>query len=195
MSELTSKSVLHGICDGADDAAWARFLTIYGPLLDSWMRRRGVPADIADDVRQEVLMKVHQEIDQFQHNGRPGAFRAWLRQVTAHRLRTVLRRQWREPQAAGNELFDLADQLGEDDSKLTHAWNAEHDAELLQRLLQLIAPDFQPHSMLAFRRIVLENQRPETVAADLGMSLNAVRIAQSRVLAALRRVGEGILET
>lgn len=194
MSDLTSLSVLNGIRGTSDHAGWSRFVSIYSPLLDNWLRRRSVPEDIAEDVRQEVLIKLHQEIEQFQHNGRPGAFRAWLRQITAHRLRTVLRRQWRQPQAGGEALLDLADQLGEDDSQLTKAWNAEHDADLLERLLQLISPDFQENSIAAFRRVVLEGHLAESVAVDLGMTLNAVRIAQSRVLAALRRVGEGLLE-
>jgi DNA-directed RNA polymerase specialized sigma24 family protein len=137
---------------------------------------------------------VHQEIGGFDHNGRPGAFRNWLRTVMANRLRTVLRRQWREPQHPQQAWADVAEQLADDNSGLSQAWNAEHDAYLLERLMQLVAPDFKENSILAFRRVVLERREAAAVAEELDLTVNAVRIAQSRVLAALRKVGEGILD-
>src|SRR5687767_13659173 len=131
MSDITSMTLLGHLRTGSKGEAWQRFATIYEPLLEGWLRRRGVPTDVAEDVRQEVLTKVYQEIENFQHNGRPGAFRAWLRAVMAHRLRTIQRQRWREGEGNRPDWSDVVEQLGDEDSAMTRLWNAEHDACLI----------------------------------------------------------------
>jgi RNA polymerase sigma-70 factor, ECF subfamily len=56
------------------------------------------------------------------------------------------------------------------------------DEFVLKRLLDLIEPDFQPATWRAFRRQVIDGESAETVAGELGMTVNAVSIAKSRVL-------------
>lgn len=194
MIDQTSSSLLLALQQSPDATAWQRFLDLYGPLMQSWLRRQGAPQDVVDDVHQEVLLKVHQEIGGFAHNGRPGAFRCWMRKLVSHRLRTILRQRWKSPSVNEAHLQDLAEQLGTDDSGLARLWDDEHDTYVAARLLQLIAPQFNEKTMLAFRSVVLGRQEPREVANQLGMSVNAVRIAQSRVLAALRELGASLLD-
>lgn len=191
MSDQTSMSLLNGLRTVDNAAAWRRFVTIYEPLLQTWLRRRSVPSSIADDVLQDTLLIVSQEIVDFQHNGRVGAFRAWLRQILVHRLRTAARRVERAGEAL---LSDLAEQLSDPHSALTQAWDQQHNTFVLERLLELAEPRFEPKTITAFRRLFLQEEAVEQVAADLNLSVNAARIAQSRVLAALRELGEEFLE-
>jgi RNA polymerase sigma-70 factor (ECF subfamily) len=179
---------------GNDASAWERFHEVYSGLIEGWLRRRGVPDHVAEDVRQEVLVKVYEQIGSFDHNGRVGAFRKWLRIVMQHRLRTVQRREWRRVEDQAPDWSKLADQLADDGSELSHLWDVEHDAHVIDRLLSLVAREFKELSLLAFRRVVLGGEGVTEVAESLGMTPNAVRIAQSRVLSALRRVGEGLLD-
>jgi hypothetical protein len=71
MQEDTSTSLILRMRTAVDDDVWQRFYLIYAPLIEEWLRRRGVPHSAAEDVRQEVLLKVYQEIRAFEHNGRP----------------------------------------------------------------------------------------------------------------------------
>ena len=192
--DRTSLTLLGQLRSEDNDPAWSRFTIIYGPLMFGWLKRRGVPDDVAEDVRQEVLIKVFREIRQFDHNGRTGAFRAWLRLVMMHRLRTIQRRSFRPGEANSPDWSIVADQLEDDNSEMSRLWDAEHDRHLIERLLEMVASEFQEKSMVAFRRVVLQNEDAEKVALDLGLSVNAVRIAQSRVLASLRRVGAGLID-
>ena len=192
--DRTSLTLLGQLKQNADDTAWLRFSDIYVPLIFGWLRRRGIPEDVAEDVRQDVMLKVFNEIRGFDHNGRTGAFRAWLKQVMTHRLRTVQRRSYRPAESSPADFNELADQLANETSDITLQWDAEHDQHLIERLLEMVAGEFQEKSMKAFRRVVIENEDANAVAADLGLSVNAVRIAQSRILAALRRIGEGFLD-
>ncbi len=192
--DQTSLTLLGHLQSENNNPAWTRFIDIYGPLMSGWLKRRGVPDDVAEDVRQEVLVKVFSEIREFNHNGRTGAFRAWLRMVMMHRLRTIQRRSFRPGEANATDWSVVADQLEDDNSEMSRQWDAEHDRHLIKRLLELISPEFEEKSMLAFRRVILHGEEASAVADDLGLSLNAVRIAQSRILAALRRVGEGFID-
>lgn len=189
MLENTSLSLLQQMRSANDEAAWQQFISFYGPLLDRWLGKRGVPPDVREDIRQDVLLVIAQQIEQFEHNGRIGAFRNWLRQILAHRLRTATRRHCREAARRSRGLFDLGDQLADPHSELSQLWNREHDQHALQRLLEMISPRFQEDTLRAFEQIVLHGRDTPTVAAELNMTVNAVRIAQSRVLAALREVG------
>lgn len=194
MSELTSMTLLGQLHASRTDDVWRRFAALYEPLLEGWLRRRGIPQHVAEEVRQEVLAKVYQEIGGFRHNGRTGAFRSWLRSIMTHRLRTIQRRRWRDGEGGRPEWSDVVEQLESDDSMMTQMWNAEHNEYLVRHLLDLVAPEFQEKTLLAFRRVVLENEDAAMVAEELALSVNAVRISQCRVLAAMRRVGDGLLD-
>jgi RNA polymerase sigma-70 factor (ECF subfamily) len=81
----TSLSLLERVCDG-DAEAWRRLVALYEPLLRSWLRRTPLqPAD-RDDLLQQILMVLVRKLPTFRHNGRPGAFRAWLRAIKIHVL-------------------------------------------------------------------------------------------------------------
>lgn len=61
-------------------------------------------------------------------------------------------------------------------------------------MLELIEPEFRPATWQAFRRVVLDGDKPAQVAAELGISENAVLLAKSRVLSRLRQEARGLLD-
>ena len=189
----TSQSLLLRARDPADAASWRQLVDLYTPLI-----RRGVrsyvaqPAD-ADDVVQEVLAALVRELPRFEHNGRPGAFRAWLRAITVNRLRSHWQSR-RGPRAAGGDVvLEQLHQLEDPDSPLSRAWDEEHDRHVVTTLLDAIRLEFQPATWRAFDRTVRDGRPAAEVAAELGISVNAVLIAKSRVLKRLREKGGELL--
>ena len=83
----TSLSLLERVRRDSDAPSWARLLGIYEPLLSYWLRSQGLQDSDVHDVVQDILVIVCQELPEFQHNGRAGAFRNWLRQVMINCLR------------------------------------------------------------------------------------------------------------
>jgi RNA polymerase sigma-70 factor (ECF subfamily) len=65
----------------------------------------------------------------------------------------------------------------------------------MARLLEQIEAEVRPPTWQAFRRVVLDGKDEETVATELGISVNAVFIAKSRVLARLRREAQDLLDS
>jgi len=58
----------------------------------------------------------------------------------------------------------------------------------------LIEPQFEATTLTAFRRVVFGERLPADVAWELGISVNAVLLAKSRVLARLRHEAADFLE-
>jgi RNA polymerase sigma-70 factor (ECF subfamily) len=186
--DQTSLSLLQRFRGASDSDAWPTLLSVYVPLLEQWLRGHKMqPADIHDLI-QEIVVVMLKELPAFEHNGRIGAFRHWPRQVMVNCLRSHWRSRWT---ARGDDtLRAIADQLEDPGSGLNGQWEREHDQFVLCRLTELIEPEFEPNTWQAFRRTVPVGESAATVAAELGMSPNAVLIAKSRVLRRLREERE-----
>src|SRR5262249_858749 len=117
----TSLSLLKRLRNPADADAWDRLTRLYAGLLNAWFGAAGLqPAD-RDDLTQDALAVVLRRMPDFEHRGRPGAFRAWLRGIATN----LLREYWRARPAAQADsvLVELADP----ESGLNRAWDAEHE--------------------------------------------------------------------
>lgn len=188
---ITSNSLLMRLQTAGADADWRRLVDVYAPVIHSWLNRYHLqPAD-ADDLVQDVLGVIVREIPTFQHSGRTGAFRHWLRVVAVHRVRNF----WRTKKAAPNAglLLEL-DQLEDAASDLSQQWDVEHDKHVVAKFLDVIERDFEPTTWQAFRRVMFDGASAAEVAAELGITPNAVWIAKSRVLHRLRQEAAGLLD-
>lgn len=189
----TSMSLLDRLRQSPDEENWRRLVEIYSPLIRDWLRRRGVQSQDAEDLLQEVLVVVVRKLPSFERAEHAHAFRGWLRSITANCLRDLWRKAKARPTAT-SDYSAIVDQLADPNSGLSHEWDLEYDRQVTRHLLQLVKPQFAASTFLAFRRLALEGQTPEQVAAELGISVNAVFIAKSRVLAQLRREGAGLVD-
>ena len=185
----TSRSLLDRLRNGGDLQAWQRWLIVYEPWLRGWLARLQ-PAD-RDDVLQEVLAVVHEKLPGFVHNGRPGAFRAWLKAILVNKVR----RHLEDRRRAGEALPDWLDGLEDPSSELSRRWDREHDEQLVRRVLALVRADFTPRTWEVFRLLVLEDRPAAEVARLCGIELSAVYVAKSRVLARLREEMSGLVGT
>lgn len=189
----TPRSLLDRVSDGKRSADWERFVTIYHPLLHRWIGPVLLqPAD-ADDVVQDVLTVVVAKLPEFHHNGSAGAFRSWLRSILSHRLQNFWRKKLHTP-ATGPAFDDFFTRLDDPHGELARLWDRDHDRHLVATLLDAIRPDVQPMTWKAFWRTAIEEASPSQVAAELGLTTNAVFIARSRVLQRLREEARGLLD-
>jgi RNA polymerase sigma-70 factor (ECF subfamily) len=192
-SNVTSLSLLQRIRNG-DAAGWRRLVELYGPLVNHWCLRFGVqPAD-ADDLVQEVFQAAVHNIGSFQR-ARPGdTFRGWLRTIARHKVLDFWRARARAPGAAGGSealqrLNELPDQEPADDPE-----DAEQVSAVFHRALEMLRGEFEPRTWQAFWRATVDGQTATAVAAELGMTASAVRMAKSRVLRRLREELGDLLE-
>jgi RNA polymerase sigma-70 factor (ECF subfamily) len=186
-SPTTSASLLEQ-ARGRQAQAWDRLVGLYTPLLGRWLTAAGLqPAD-RDDLTQRVLEILVRQLSDFEHSGRPGAFRAWLRGITVN----LLREHWRA--RPGPEAGARLEQISDPDGGLSRLWDEQHDRHVLHALMELVRPEFTEATWQAFRRVALDGAPARTVAEELGLSANAVLIAKSRVLARLRQEARGLVD-
>ncbi len=128
------------------------------------------------------------QLPTFRHNGRTGAFRAWLRGI----VHNFLKEFWRDRSAPAAEsvLGELADANG----RLSRVWERQHDQHVYQGLAAIVRAEVTDTTWLASHRTTLEDQPAKRVAEELGISVNAVLIARSRVLTRLRSLAAELLD-
>jgi RNA polymerase sigma-70 factor (ECF subfamily) len=85
-------------------------------------------------------------------------------------------------------------QLEDESSSVSREWNLEHDRHVMARLLEHVRPRFEPKTWEAFHRQMFDGQRADAVATELGMPLNSVYVARSRVLSTLRHEAAGLID-
>ena len=102
-----------------------------------------------------------------------------------------MRRRRKEPPQVSEA--DQAEAAGAEDHV---AWLEENEyrQQLVARAMRLIQSDFEPVTWEACWQYVALDRRPAEVAADLGLSVNSVYLAKSRVLRRLREELDGLLE-
>jgi RNA polymerase sigma-70 factor (ECF subfamily) len=177
----------------SDDPDWNRFESMYAPLIRRWIGRiPGLDHDV-DDVWQEVLLVLSREIPRFDRR-REGSFRAWLRQVTANRVRVYRRQRHRQTGGAADLTDGFLDQMADSNSLLARQFDQEHDKHVCDALLSAVRSDFTPATWAAFQQFAVEGRPAAEVARELGLTVNAVVKAKSRVLNRLRQEAAGLLD-
>ena len=189
----TSVSLLDRLKAARPDASdWNRLQGIYLPLISRWLGRVPGLGDEADDLAQEVFVVVIREIPRFQRQ-REGSFRAWLRQVTVNKVRTHRRKRYRRPAVGLDPADGFLDSLSDPNGHLAREWDMDHDRHVFQKLLAVVQSDFNPATWEAFRRFAVDGLSAARVSEEMGLSVNAVIQAKSRVLKRLREEAGDLL--
>jgi RNA polymerase sigma-70 factor (ECF subfamily) len=181
----TSVSLLDRLKVAPPDASdWGRVKELYFPLIQSWLRRIPGLGSEVDDLAQDVLLVMVRELSGFERR-REGSFRAWLRQIMVNRVRIHRKKQGRRPLVGLDPAEVYLDELAAD-GNLAREWDLEHDRHVFQKLLGIVQPDFQPSTWEAFRRFAIDGRPAADVAAEMGLNVNSVLQAKSRILKRLR---------
>ena len=166
-------------------------MRLYTPLLLAWAGRQGFhPAD-AEDLAQEVLVKLLRLLPEYRP--RPGqSFRHWLFAVLRNQGTDFRRRRATRvlPGPAGLETAHddtPADRVADLDEH-------EYRLRLVRGALDVVAGDFDPPTVAAFTRVMIDGRPVPDVAAELGLSAGAVYMARNRVLSRLREHLDGLLD-
>jgi RNA polymerase sigma-70 factor, ECF subfamily len=183
-SSATSLSLLQRIRNG-DASGWQRLVDLYAPLVQHWCRRWGVQGADVDDLVQEVFFAAAQSIANFRRE-RPGdTFRGWLRTIAHHKTLDFWRSHDRQPEAFGGSEAQQRFQQAPD-TQTEDAEDAGQVSAVFHRALGMLQSEFEQRTWKAFWRVTVDGLPAPDVAAELGMTASAVRMAKSRILRRLR---------
>jgi RNA polymerase sigma-70 factor (ECF subfamily) len=171
------------------DADWQRFVRLYTPLLYYWARKLDLPPSDAADLVQDVFVLLVQKLPMFVYD-QDKSFRGWLRAILRNKWREQARR--RTLPAVEASTSEQTEVSGQDDP--SEFEDAEYRQHLVGRALRIMQDEFQPATWKACWECVVADRPPEIVAAELGLTVNAVYLAKSRVLRRLRQELRGLLD-
>jgi len=183
----TRYSLLVRVQDPQNHAAWLEFLAIYEPLVYGLARRKGLQDADARDLCQDVFRAVAKAVREWKPDPARGTFRGWLFRIARNLLINHLRHERRQTRATGDsDVLRLLDALPTNGDEHARTIEFEYRRRLFQIAARGIKADFSAATWQAFWQTAVESLPVVRVAEALEMSVGAVYIARSRVLARLR---------
>jgi len=182
----TRISLIVKLRDPTDEAAWREFLAIYEPLIFRLARRKGLQDADAHDLCQEVFRAVAGAIDRWDPS--LCGFRRWLYRIARNLLVNFLTRPCHQRLGSGSTSVQLLleSQLAPEPSAAA-LFEAEYRMRLFLWASDEVKEEFTPTTFRAFWQTAVEARAAAAVAAELGLSVGAVYIARSRVLARIKK--------
>ena len=97
--DRTRSTLLIRVRNPADARAWGEFVALYEPLLTAYVRHKGLSAEDARDVVQEVFARLVKILPEFELDRQRGRFRSWLWQICQSALGDWARQRRRQARA------------------------------------------------------------------------------------------------
>lgn len=160
-------------------------------MIYHWCRTAGLGPEDSSDVLQDVFRSVMLHIATFQKTDTSGSFRGWLWTITRNKIRDLFKVRSGKAKAAGGtdahvRLLELPAEEPNEDSASTIAATSG----LTHRAFEIIRGEVKENTWLAFWRSTIDEVAPAAVADELGITVESVWQAKSRVLRRARQLLE-----
>ncbi len=189
MAATTRATLLERLRDGANALAWDEFFACYWPTIYGFARHRGCSEHTAEEIVQEVMLKVFQNRDVYQYDPARGRFRDWLGTVVRNKVAERRRRGANRLRAAGGPAGDALAEQATPEPGPDAAWEAAYESSLLVTLLDAVRRETNARTYLAFELVSLEGMAGRDAARITGLSRNAVYKSCRRVMERLAELG------
>lgn len=167
------------------DEAWGLFDARYRGVILRWCLRRGLPPDGAEDLTQDVLLKLFQQLPQYSHDPARGQFRAWLKTVVNNALSDFWRRQQRRPErrcVGGSAFLERLDGLATPEAATELSSAIEDQAQTIAAvILERVRGKVKETTWQAFYQMMVEQRPAAKVAEALNLSIATVYKANYRI--------------
>ena len=171
--------------DPKDQAAWSEFVARYGPRILQWCRGWGLQESDAQDVTQDVLLKLNGLMARFVYDP-AGSFRGWLKTLTHHAWRDLAAERRRSGLGVGER--SVTELLGnvQAGENLVEQLDAEFRREVMDRAMDRVRRRVSGRTWDAFRLTALEGWSGAEAAGRLEMKVARVYGARSAVKEMIR---------
>jgi RNA polymerase sigma-70 factor (ECF subfamily) len=182
-SLLTRASILERL--GTSDSkiremAWADFRKRYVPVISGFASRCGAARQDLEDIVQDVLTAFVGKQGEFVYDPSRGRFRGYLKTCA---VRATIRRAGKNARFRGVPLDEISDA----DQAVEPVWNDIWEKELIsQALTEVKSQRENDVTFQAFEQYVLLARSSDIVATELGISVNSVHQAKTRITKELR---------
>ena len=188
-SQVTHPSLLMRIRNTDDAGAWSEFVEIYSPLIYGFSRKQGLQDADAVDITQDVLRVVARSIGRLDYEPGRGTFRGWLFTIVRNEIKDWFSRQRSAVIGTGDSsAVRRLEELPADDTENSKLWDEEHERRLFGWASDRVRVEVQECTWAAFWETAVKGRSGKDVALELDISVAAVYLAKSRVMARLKEL-------
>jgi len=168
---------LASIANKQDARALSDLFTIYGPKLKGWLMARGVGNGTAEDIVQDVMIKVWTKAASF--DPAKASFATWVYRMTRNRWIDHQRKHGRMD-VRDPELMKI---IADDEVPSAEAnFMAQQNSDILQEQIVRLTPTQQK----AIRMAYMEFKTHKEIAAETGLPLGTVKTRIRSAIQALK---------
>jgi RNA polymerase sigma-70 factor (ECF subfamily) len=182
----TRPTLLARVRDRSDAESWREFYEYYQPLLLRYLRRLGLKDHAADDVIQDVFSRLLHALPAFELGGRSGRFRGYLWKVTFSALVDQARQVKARKHAEEERVRRFLDADESESRKEQAEWDQMEQQHRLDIATRRVRSVTSAKSWACYEQRLLHERPAAAIAAELGITANAVFVYASRVLKAVR---------
>ena len=181
-NETTRSSVLKAVADTANEAVWQRLFDLYAGLVFSIARSKGLNEEEADDVVQDVFIRLAEFLPTFEYSRTKGRFRSYLINLVYNLIIDKWRMHQREDERMRAYKDEVVNMTPADKDFAEREWQEAALEEALRR----IKPEVRPEHYAAFVASTVEGQDTETVMRLYNLSRDNLYQIRKRLTAKLR---------
>jgi RNA polymerase sigma factor (sigma-70 family) len=182
--------------DPSNQVAWGEFVDHYAPKIMGWCQRWNLQEADAQDVTQNVLVKLAEKLRDFTYDP-SGSFRAWLKTVAHHACSDFMESRRKPGLGSGDSQVGQFLQNAEAREDLVKHLEQEFDREIFQEAMHRIRLRVAPQTWQAFWLTAMDGLAGAEAAERIPMNVAQVYVAKRRVQKMLqeevaRLEGEGM---
>jgi RNA polymerase sigma factor (sigma-70 family) len=182
-SSETLVSLIVGVCQ-QDPERWRQFDGIYRPMLLAHLRKQGLKEFDANDVVQDIFVKLLGKIDTY--NREKCSSRSWLYSVAHKALIDHACRLASRKKALDGWVLNVLRAAPSDSVRMEEEWTAMHRERILKHALKVVRARVSSRVWACFVQRVFQNHPAAEIARDLNLEPNAVYVNACRVMKLVR---------
>jgi RNA polymerase sigma-70 factor (ECF subfamily) len=194
----TRASLLFRLRDWEDKESWQEFYGLYRRLVFGFARRSGLTHEEAEEVSQDVFVRVGKTIHDFESNPEKGSFRGWLMNLTRWRVTDKFRSRSQAGQAQhGNGPDDRTSTIERipDPKQEGEFWEKEWQNTLLDAAMERVARRTQAKHFQVFDLHVRQHWPILRVSHELGINPASIYLINHRLTKQLKQEVEKLQKT
>ena len=183
---VTSLTLVNGVSQD-ERQSWERFVKVYRDPMCEFARSQAALCGMSETEAEDAVFTLFERFAQHKEKFDPakGSLRNWVMMRLKNILLDTARQRASEKARADRAMADGA----EGDSERQREWKDAQIA-IMRRALKVVLDEADPRTREVFTRVALEDGDPAKVAADFGLTANAVYQIKNRVIAKVKRITE-----
>ncbi|MFC4349485.1 sigma-70 family RNA polymerase sigma factor [Kordiimonas lipolytica] len=182
MESLPHEQLMARVAEHRDKAAFKVLFTYYAPRLKAHLMSMGVTAEVAEDLMQEVLIKVWRKAHQFQSD--KAKLSTWMFRIARNTF-IDFRRRAKYPEVNADDHLHHMQADDETDRPVME----NQTAEMVSKAIAGLKPKYQEVIHLSFFEELSHSQIAEKLSLPLGTVKSRIRLAFGAMRSELGETG------